>query len=147
MAKVFNAAAILKKWKDRMSAPETQQNYKDGINRVNESPTALAVQDLDKTVNNFSRVIRSQRYMDLMLNYPLADWKRNAILMAGRLADGATKAANKYQAFVQRFIPVWTAMKAAAAAVGGSGIAAAKAKSAAALEVLMNAGKKFAPAA
>lgn len=147
MAKVFNAAAILKKWKDRMAAPETAQNYKDGINRVNESPTALAVQDIDKMVTNFSRVVRSQRFMDVMLNYPLADWKKNAIDMVGRFADGARKAEKKFQAFITKFIPVWTRMKEASAAVGGTGIAAAKAKSAAALEVLMNAGKKYAPAA
>lgn len=146
MAKAFNAAAILKKWKDRMAAPDTAQNYKDGINRVNESPTALAVMDTDKTVNNFSRVIKSQRYMDVMLNYPLADLKKNAIDMVGRFADGAKKAEKKFQAFIAKFIPVWTRMKEASMAVGGSGIAAAKAKSAAALEVLMNAGRRFAAA-
>lgn len=146
MAKNFNAAAILKKWKDRMASPEAQQNYKDGIDSVNESPTARAVIDVEKTVSNFGRVIRSQRYMDTMLNYPLADWKRLSKLMAGRLADGAAKSAQKFQAFVTRFIPVWQQMRTAADAVGGTGIAAAKAKSAAALEVLMNAGRKFAPA-
>ena len=147
MAKVFNQASILKKWKDAMGSPAAQQNYKDGIDRVNESPTALAVMDIPKMTTNFAKVVNSQAYLDKMNNYPLADWKKNAKAMAGRLADGATKASPKYNAFIGKFIPVWTAMKAAAMAVGGSGIAAAKAKSNAALEVLMNAGKKQAAAA
>lgn len=146
MARQKNPAAILKKWKDRMADPLTAQNYKDGIDSVNESPTARAVMDTDKTVANFTRVIKSQRYMDLMLNYPLADWKKNAKDMVGRLTDGARKSERKYAAFIAKFLPVWAAMKSAADAVGGSGIAAAKAKSAAALEVLMNAGRKFAAA-
>lgn len=141
--KVYNAANILAKWQAGMASPAAMQNYKDGVNRQTESPTIAAVADVNKNVANYTKVVTSPEYSRIMLDYPLATWKAQCVAMATRLADGARKAGPKYTRFITKFLPVWTAMKAASVAFGPStSIAQSQAKSAAALEVLMKAGRK-----
>jgi len=136
-------SVMLKAWLDGMASPAAAANYKDGINRVTESPMAKAVEKADDAARSYTRVVTSEEHKAMMRAYPLSKWKGQATSMAGRLADGAKKASPKYDAFLEKFGGVWDAMLEASMANAGTGIAAAKAKSAAALEVLMMAGKKY----
>lgn len=145
MAKYNGAASkpkILKAWTDAMGSPTTQQNYKDGVNAVTVSPMQLAAAQADKAVTNYTSVITGGAWAAALNAVPISTYKTNAVAMAGRLGTGAQKAAPKYSRFLDKFAPVWDEMKAASKAIPGSGIAAAQQRANAALQILMQNGRK-----
>lgn len=127
-------------YQSAMANPTTQGNYKKGIQAFNGNPMALAAspEAMQRYQDGITRSIASGKRVNSLMAASPTDWKNNAVTVgAPNLASGARKAAPKQLRFYQKAAPIWDRMKQASMAVGGSGLAAAQAKSAAALAELM----------
>jgi hypothetical protein len=137
------AQQAIQAWQAAMASPQTQSNYVAGINAVTSSPMAAAAQQSAKYLAGIQQAVSSGKWQQALENASFPQWKQNATQTgAQRLASGATKALPKYTAFAQKYSPVWAQMRAASAAVQGSGMGAATAKWQAAMQVLMSAAGK-----
>jgi hypothetical protein len=148
-ASAQNAATIASDWVNGMGSAKAQANYAAGTaNKGSACMQAAASAEgmanyqsgVQQCIANGSRVAS--------LNDPMAASLYNANTGqagAAKLGPGAQKKKAKYQAAITGLIPVWAQMAAAAAAVDPTGSrATAVQRAAAALQVLMDSGKKAA---
>lgn len=141
---VKSADQALSAWKAAMASPVTQQNYSAGINAVQNSPMEAAANRVDAYQQGVAAAVANGKYVNNLRAVPLSQWKTAATNVgAGRLGTGAVKASPKYQAFAQKWSPIWAQQQAAAAAVQGpKGQATALAKFQASLAIQMQASGK-----
>lgn len=136
------AQQALASWLKSMSSPQTQQNYKDGINAVSVNPMQLAAtqEAMDAYQAGVQRSIASGKRAKSLQAADVNQWKANAVNVgATRLASGAQKAQGKYAQKIAPYAAVWPQMRAAARALPKGGLANAQARAAAALAVIMQA--------
>lgn len=136
------AQQALQNWLKQMASPQTQQNYKDGINAVTVNPMQLAAsqESMDAYISGVQRSVTSGKRAKSLQSADVNQWKANAVNVgATRLASGAQKAQNKYATKIAPYAAVWPQMRAAARALPKGGLANAQARAAAALTVIMNA--------
>ena len=124
-----------------MASPQTQTNYKNGINGYNGNPMALAATPESQALysQNTQAAVTSGRMAAALNAASPQEWKQNATTVgAMNLASGARKAGPKQLRFYQKAIPIYAQMKSAAASLPkGGGLAGAQARANAALAVLM----------
>jgi hypothetical protein len=145
MAKSLDPSKVAQKWQSAMGSPQTQQAYKDGVAAVQVSPTQQAAQQLDRYLQGTSDAVNSGRMAARLNAVTLQQWQQQAqTIGAQRLSTGAQKGAAKYQAFTQKWAPVWQQQRAAAAALPKGGIANALARVQAVIMIAKQAANKAA---
>lgn len=125
------------KWRSGMAG--AGQAYTAGVQATTKDPTQLAAQAVDDG-RYLAGVTAGQARMAARLRAAgKSAWLEGCTKTgAQRLASGATKGGPKYDAAIDKLVPIWDQMKAASDAVGPrGGLAQAQAKSAAALAALM----------
>lgn len=90
------------KWVNRLSAATTE--IQEGVNRVTQSPGALAVAKRDKWRQNL--MAAEEKWVRNTGRVTLDQWKANMINVGiPRIAQGAQAKQDKYLAFAQEFFP------------------------------------------
>lgn len=112
--------------------------YTQGTGGVTASPMAAAAAKADKMLANVTASVASGQWAAKLNNTPMSYWKSQCQGAAAKLASGAQKGMTKYTAAITALQPTYAAMRSAADSAGDDPIA----KSAAALTVLLAAGKK-----
>lgn len=93
------------KWSQRTTAAVA--DYKAGVLRVTESPTAKAAMAADKMLQNIMEAIQSGRWKAALEAVSLEDWKKaTSEKGAGRMAQGVQGAVNKQEAYYTEVFPV-----------------------------------------
>ena len=92
------------KWQRNLSA--STQTITEGVNRVQESPTAKAARSIDRMVSGFQRAAADGKIQDGLNAVTLEDWK-SAMIDKGvsRIASGAAQAEPKFEKFMAEFLP------------------------------------------
>ena len=82
------------------------QKITQGVNAVTVAPTSLAAQAVDRMVAGIQRAAATGKIQAALQAVSLTDWKE-AMLNKGvpRIAQGATAAKGKMQAFLTQFLP------------------------------------------
>lgn len=103
MAKTLpTAQQMTENWLRGMSG--SSEKYKQGIERVNESPTEKAANASQAYLDGVQR--GNEKRVAKLRMVSLQDWKSAAINKgAARLASGASASKAKYQAFTGRYLP------------------------------------------
>lgn len=92
------------KWKNRAS--NATQDYKDGVSRVTESPTAAAARQLDKAKLNYNAAIDSGKTARKLNAITREAWIQQTKTLGGdRYATGVAAAQGKYGRFTAAFYP------------------------------------------
>lgn len=101
---VYDPNAAAKKQISR--AQNATQDYKDGVMRVTQSPTALAANKLDKYQAGINAALASGKTKANMQAVSLADWQHAATNKGGqRYSQGVQAAADKIAQFHAQFAP------------------------------------------
>lgn len=138
-----SAAQMSDSWTKGMQAPQTRQNYIDGINNTTVNPMAAAAtpEAMNLYLTKVQQSVSSgKRQRKLMAANP-ATWKTNATTVgANSLTTGATKAKTKVDAHFQKWQPIYQQAAAAAAAIPHDGsMGSALQRVQAAMQVMMQA--------
>lgn len=112
--------------------------YTQGTAAVVNSPMAAAAAKADKAMANYMAALQSGQWAAKLNATPISLWKAQCAAASARLASGAQKGQQKYMAAIQALQPTYQAMQAASASAGDDPAA----KAAAAINVLVAAGKK-----
>lgn len=97
-------AEIAEKWKRRASA--ATQDYKDGVNRVTESPTAKAAAKQEKMKANLIKAIDDGKWAKGLKAVSLEDWKKAAMVKgAANFATGVNASEDKMRDFMIEVMP------------------------------------------
>lgn len=101
---IATADQVADKWSERLSA--AQQAITDGVNRVTQSPMALAAAKANQWQQAVGSARAKEKYVSGLNRTTLTDWK-SAMLEKGvqRIATGATAAKPKMRAFMAQFLP------------------------------------------
>ena len=92
------------KWQRNLSA--STQTIIEGVNRVQESPTAKAARSIDRMVAGFQNAAADGKIQDGLNAVTLEDWKSAMIDKgASRIASGAAQAEPKFARFLDEFLP------------------------------------------
>ena|SRR5271157_1813649 len=139
------AAAATAAYLSAMASGQTATNYKNGIASVTESPMAKAA-TADATARYLSGVqqaVSSGKRATALNNVSLQTWKDNATNKGStRLASGAQAAQSKVQAFFSKWMPIFQQVSDTVSAMPKGGMANAQARSAMAIQMLMQAAGK-----
>lgn len=82
------------------------EDYKSGVSRVTESPTAKAAASEDKWKAGVERAAQKGKFKSGLLRVSLDEWKRKTLNKgAGRIASGVDEARGKVESFFQDFLP------------------------------------------
>ncbi len=102
MARV-SANEFAEKWQRRMK--NAVEDMRQGIQRVNEAPTAKAAAKADKMLAKITEAVQSGVWSERLRKVGLEDW-RQAILSKGlqRVASGVDGATDKVQDFAQQLL-------------------------------------------
>lgn len=137
---MVDAAKAVAKYLQSMASPTTAQNYKDGIAKVTDSPMAKAASAQSQALyaQNTAAAVSSGRMAAALNAVPLQRWKENASNKgAARLASGAQAAQQKMQSHFQTWGPRYDQVSQAVAALPKGGVVNAQARSALAIQMLM----------
>jgi hypothetical protein len=129
-------------WLSQMGSTTTKANYIAGINATTVNPMQLAASAdaMQAYEDGVMRSITSGRRVQALNKADVNTWRTNATTIgANNLGTGAKKAQTKYANNIAPYAAVWPQMRAAARALPKGGLANAQARSAAALQVIMNA--------
>lgn len=129
-------------WVTAMGSPATSQAYKAGIQNTEANPMQRAAsQDAQaKYAQRTAEAVSSGRMAAKLNAVPKEYWQSQSVgIGAMNLANGGKKGQAKQLAWFRRAISIYPQMRAAARAITGTGLAAAQARSNAALAVLMQA--------
>lgn len=129
-------------YQQAMSSGVTSQRYKDGVQGVTESPMAKAATPdaTQRYLNGIQQSVTSGRRQQALQAVPLQRWKDNTINKgAQRLASGAQAAADKVRTHFQKWTPIYQQVSDSIAAMPKGGVANAQARSAMAIQMLMQA--------
>ena len=132
-------------WLTAMSSGTTSNNYKTGVQGVNESPMAAAAtaDATQRYLNGVQQSVASGKRQQALLAVSLQTWKDNAANKgAARLATGAAAASSKVQAFFTKWMPIFQQVSDQIKTMPKGGLANAQARSAMAIQMLMNAAGK-----
>lgn len=104
MCAMPNAAQAATNWVNGMT--NSGDKLRAGVNAVTQSPTQLAAAAADRMLAGIQRSITSGKWQNSLNNVTLQQWK-DAMLNKGvpRVAQGATAAKGKFQAFLNDFLP------------------------------------------
>lgn len=142
MAKNTDHAA---RWLAGMTAPQTTQNYKDGVNATTKNPMALAAQNVNGYLAGVQEAVNSGRFVAALNNTPVSVWKNACVNVgASRISAGAQAAASKVQAFFQKWTPIFANISSTIAAMPKGGLANAMARQQATYAMLKQAAGKSA---
>lgn len=142
---VPSAQQIAANWQGAMGSVQTQTKYKQGIQNTTVNPMALAATaDAEsRYVQNVQQSVASGKRSAALNAVNPQTWKDNAVNVgASRLATGAQKAASKYQAFAQKWQPIYQQVSDAVKGMPKGGAANATARAAKAIQMLMAAAGK-----
>lgn len=114
------------------------QKYAQGTGAVTSSPMAAAAAQAQKALQNYTAAISSGQWAAQLNATPISYWKSQCAAAGSKLASGAQKGLTKYVAAITALQPTYAAMKQASVAAGDD----PGAKAAAAINVLVAAGKK-----
>ena len=104
------------KWRERASA--ATEDYRKGIERVTESPTAKAAQSAEKMLQKIMEAIQSGRWAAALNAVSLADWKAAATTKGvARMAAGVAAGESKQRAYYARVFPFLESLQAEIAAM------------------------------
>jgi hypothetical protein len=103
---MLDATSMTAKWAERTGSASAIQAYKDGVNRVTESPAAKAAAKLDKYLAGIQAALDSGKTRTALESSPLELYRNNAInIGAGRISSGVKKGTPKMMAFAAAFVP------------------------------------------
>lgn len=94
---------VADEWAARMQA--SQQKISDGIDSVQESPTAKAAQSLDKYLQRVADAVNSGKMAARLNGVSLASWKAAAKAKVSRVGAGALEAKPKMVSFLTQWLP------------------------------------------
>jgi hypothetical protein len=99
-----SGAQVAAKWKRNASAAVT--DYKEGIQSVSESPTALAAKQLDKAKLNYNEAIDSGRMAKRLNEVTRESWIATTLKLGGdRYAGGIAAGEQNMISFMNDFLP------------------------------------------
>lgn len=117
-----------------------RQKYIDGIQGFQGNPMELAAQQDQFFLQRVTESVTSGKRAAALRAVPVATWKQMAVTKgAPRLGPGMAAAQDKYRAHLQRFAPVYDRITQELATMPRGGLAAAQARSAKAIEIMMTA--------
>lgn len=99
-----DAASAAKKWSQNLAS--ATQAITDGVNAVQQSPTAAAAAQQNVMLNNLQQAVNSGKWAAGLNRVSTQDWK-NSMVQKGipRIASGAQAAQPKMQQFLGQLIP------------------------------------------
>lgn len=104
MAVKRTASEAAERWVRKAS--QAAQDYRAGVERVTEAPTAKAARAKDLWLARLQEAAQRGKWERALDRVTLADWKRAATEKgAQRYAPGVQAAAGKMQAFMNEFLP------------------------------------------
>lgn len=121
---------------------QARQSYIDGINGTTVNPMEMAASDESTALylNNVQASVSSGRRQAKLRSIPQSAWKDGAIKKgADRLATGAQAARSKVLAHFQKWGPIYDRVHQEVSQMPKGGAANAKARSAKAIDILMEA--------
>lgn len=105
MAKNMSPQEIADKWASQ--AGSASESYRRGVNRVTESPTAKAAQNLNKARNNYNEAIDSGRMAARLNAVDISTWKNAASGKgASNYSTGISAGKNKMLAAMNKWTPI-----------------------------------------
>ncbi len=140
MSKTAEQAA--QAYQQAMASGVTSQRYKEGVQAVNESPMAKAAtpEATQRYLNGVNNSVSSGRRAQALLAVPLQRWKENATNKGSqRLASGAQAASDKVRQHFQKWMPIYNQVSETVKSMPKGGLANAQARSAQAIQMLMQA--------
>ena len=141
MARTVNPGAMAQNWASAMASPTTSAKYTAGVQAVTQSPGAAAAtpEALARYAQGCANSVNSGKRA-ASLGYSLQSWQTAATQKgAPRLSTGAQMALPKFQAFAQKWAPIYNQASQAASALPKGGLANALARVSASIQVLMQA--------
>lgn len=138
---MLTAEQMVQRYQTAMAAGTTVAKYKEGIASVTESPMAKAAtpEATDLYLRRVQESVSSGKRQAKLMAVPLQRYKDNATAKADRLASGAKAAIDKSRAHFQKWTPIYANVKDTVKAMPKGGMAEAQARSAKAIEMLMQA--------
>jgi hypothetical protein len=92
--------------KHRIRTTAAVEDYKAGVSRVTESPTAQAAKNLEKARLRYNAAIDSGKTKDALLRVTTEDWKTAALQKgASRIASGVAASQGKVQKVYEELFP------------------------------------------
>ena len=129
---MLSSQQVTAKWQQNTAG--ATQAYKDGINSVSVAPTATAAQHLDRYLNGVNAAVSSGKMAAALNAVSLQSWQQASINKgAPRIALGVQAAAQKFQAFMDKWLPYEQALQARIAAMPKGGLAESQARANAAI--------------
>ena len=136
----LNIDQIVQLYVDRGSGAAAKQKYIDSVNGVTENPMEKAAAQDDFFLQRVEESVRSGKRRQALLATPMSVWKTNSVTKgAERLGTGMRAAADRVRAHFQRFGPVYERVRSEVRSMPKGGLANAQARSARAIEILMQA--------
>jgi hypothetical protein len=142
MAKSWDFNQLAQKWATSMGSPQAQQNYKNGIMALTQSPCALAATpDAEaKYMAGIQRAVTSGKRQKALQAVSLAQFQQLAVQTgAPHLGTGATAAQAKWANKMQPFAAVYSQIQSQLQNMPKGGYANAVARSQIAIQALMQA--------
>lgn len=143
MSASVSVEASVKRYQDAMSSGTTKQKYQDGIDRTTDNPMVKAEAANDLYLQRVQDSVSSGRRSAALLSAPMARWKDNSKKKgADRLSTGAMGALDKVRAHFQKWAPIYANISDTVAAMPKGSREDSKARSAKAIDMLMDAAGK-----
>lgn len=101
-----DAAAIVRKWVANSSTPQAATNWKEGVSRVQVSPTHKAAAKLDKYLTSVQEAVSSGRMRDALMSVDTPQWQDACQRKSGNFTTGIKAGESKMQRFVTAFQPI-----------------------------------------
>lgn len=142
MARTLDPAQMAATWVQQMGSPQTQTRYKNGVQAVTTSPTALAAspEATQNYLNGIQQAVASGKRQASLNAVSLQSWQSTTINKgAPRLGTGAAASQNKFQTAMTKWAPIYTQISQQVAQMPKGGLANAVARSQAAITALMQA--------
>lgn len=103
-------AAVARAWSQNLS--RSTEKIRDGIQRVQESPTHAAARRQDAYVEGVRKAAEEGRWKRGLQRVSLADWQASMENKAiQRIANGAAAGQQKMESFLQEWLPHMEALK------------------------------------
>lgn len=99
-----DVATAVERW--AQGAGSGQQRYTEGIQNTTKDPTALAVAQQAKLVNNFSQSVTSGRWARNLAKAGKAGWQSAAIAKASNWGTGIAAGRSKYESAMTTWLPI-----------------------------------------
>lgn len=121
------------------SAPKAQADWLTGIQNTTVDPTALAVQNGQAAVSNYTQAVTSGRWAAKLQAAGKQGWIKGATDKQQNYATGIGNAGPKYQAAMQTWLPIIEQASSQVRSMPSGTLAASQARAAAFMATLYNA--------